>query len=647
MHSTFLGVEIGKRGVLANQTALNTISNNLANSSNEQYSRQEVTMGTLPPLYSPSLNREYGPGQMGQGGEVVSVKRVRDEFVDNRIAEESSLLGQYDIRYKFVKQIEQIFNEPGKPSIKEKYDDFVKSWNDIALNPEDPAAREALIVSSQNMLGFIKDHYQNLQKLRNHVDGLTREKVNEINTLAKQVRDLNVEIVKVQALGDNPNTLLDKRDALIEKISKYADVKIVSNDPDEIMVYLGARPLIQGTKVTELKTVNNPQNDGMASVIWESGEKVVLKNGELKALIDVRDGDILNAMKKLDNFVINLSESVNEVHRDGFGLNPVSGINFFSYKAITGNANGDYDSNKDGQNDSTMIYKVVGTQKLTGAEQIGENGYMNLGPDETGKEVIVSYKATDKVQDVLDRVNGSKARVAAYLDHQGRVVMKGLYQENSKGPDFAIQRLEDTGNFLTSFAGILKQSGANGAFDYRKIGQASQLETNQFTVAYEKNAAMWASLDDSVLKNPMNIAVRTGKDSDGDGILDIPSGKGDGSNAYRIISLLVSENEKNGLDKNTNMDHMPIIVDKNAKSFRPFLDSMVAKIGEQAKSDKMNLDKENSLMTGLKNLRESISGVNIDEELVNLIKYQHGYQASAKMINTMNDMLDIIMKLGR
>ena len=92
---------------------------------------------------------------------------------------------------------------------------------------------------------------------------------------------------------------------------------------------------------------------------------------------------------------------------------------------------------------------------------------------------------------------------------------------------------------------------------------------------------------------------------------------------------------------------MRIMVDKNAQSFRPFLNSLVTNIAEKTKSDKIHLDKEQTLVTSLKNMRESISGVNIDEELVNLIKYQHGYQASAKVINTMDQMLDIIMRLGR
>jgi len=647
MASTFLGIEIGKRGILSHQTGMTTISNNLANSANESYSRQQVKMESMPSLYDPSLNRESTAGQIGQGASATSITRVRDEFVDNRIVEESSLLGNYDIRYKFMKQIEQIFNEPGQPTLKQKFDDFVGSWNDLALNPENNAAREALVTSSQNMLGFVKEHYQNLTKLRSHVDGMVRDKVNEINLMAGEIRDLNVQIVKIQAMGDNPNSLLDKRDAVLEKLSKIADIKVVKTDPDEILVYLNSRPLVQGTKVSKLETVNSPDNDGLASVIWESGEKVQVKSGELNALLEVRDKDILMAMKKLDNFVINLSESINSIHKEGFGLNPVTGLNFFSYQSITKDSNGNYDSNQDGQIDQTRIFKITGTQKLTGDEKIGESGFLNLGSDDSGKDVIVAYKETESVKEVMTKINQSKARVNAYLDQEGRMSLKALYSESKDFPDFAIRHLEDTGVFLTSFTGVLKGSGRNGAFDYKKIDQSNQFASADFTVSYDNKSAMWMNVDDAILNNPANIAARLGKDTDGDGKLDIPNGVSEGKNAFRIISALVSENEKNGLDKNTGMDSMPVMLDKNQKSFRPFLDSLVASIGETAKADKMNLDKENSIMTGLKNLRESVSGVNIDEELVNLIKYQHGYQAAAKIVNTMNEMLDVIMKLGR
>jgi flagellar hook-associated protein 1 FlgK len=647
MGSSFLGIEIAKRGVLAHQTALNTVSNNLSNSSNEDYSRQQVNMKTMHPLYKPALNRESGAGQIGQGPTVASIERIRDEFIDKRIMEESSAMGHYDVRYKFLKQIEQVFNEPGQPTLKEKFDGFVRSWNDLALDPASPAAREALVTSSQNMLGFVKDHYGNLDKLRGHVDGLIREKASEINHMAKQIRDLNVEIVKVEAMGDNPNDLLDKRDALLEDIAKITDIQVVRNDPDEIFVYMNSRPLIQGTKISEIKVVNDPENNGMANLIWENGEPLSLGRGELKALMEVRDKDVLGVMKKLNNFVVQMADSVNEVHREGFGLNPVTGLNFFETRSITPQTNGNYDADKDGQYDSTRLFKVRGTQKLTGQEPIGEDGVMNLGPDETGKDIVITYRGTDRVQDVLDRINQSPARVNAYLDHQGRVNLKALYSETKDNPDFAIRHLEDSGPFLTSFTGILNQSGEEGAFDYRKINQTEQLATDRFTVTFQNNAAQWMSVDESILNNSMNIAVRLGKDIDGDGMLDIPRGKGDGRNAFRIMSVLVSETEKNGLDQNTKLDHMPVMVDKNTKSFRPFLDRLVTGVGEQAKSDKMNLDKEEKLLLSLKNTRESISGVNIDEELVNLIKFQHGYQASAKIMQTMDKMLDVIMGLGR
>lgn len=647
MGSTFLGVEIGKRGLLAHQTGLNTISHNLANSSNESYSRQKVTMKTVAPLYNPALNSEMGAGQQGQGSTVSSIERVRDRFVDFRIMEGSTSKSHYDVRYRFMKQIEQIFNEPGQATLKSKFDQFVQSWNDLALNPDQPAARGALVTSAQNMLAMVQDHYGNLQKLRGHVDNMVRQSATEINHIAKQVRDLNVEIIKVKALGNNANDLMDKRDALLENLSKITDIKVVETDPDEIIVYMNSRPLIQGTKVSEIKVVNDPANNGMAALVWESGEKITVRKGKLKALMEVRDQDVLQNIKKLDNMVIQMAEAVNEIHREGFGLNPTTGLNFFSYQSKTGEANGNYDANKDGQFDSTHLFKIRGTQKLTGKETIGEGGYINLGADDSGKDIIISYKATDKVEDVIAKINQSPARMTAYLDHQGQMVLKGLYAKQPGQPDFIIRHLEDTGVFLTSFTGVLNASGEQGAFDYKKINQAGQLTTKDFTVAYQKNAALWMTLDDAILNNFQNIAARQGKDVDGDGILDSPAGKGDGSNAFRIVSVLVSSNEKNGLDKNTKLDHMPLMVDKNSKSFRPFLDAMVAEVGEKAKSDKMNVEKEESILKGLVNLRENISGVNIDEELVNLIKYQHGYQASAKILKTMTEMLDVIIGLGR
>jgi len=326
--SSFLGIEIGKRGVLTHQTGLNVISHNLANSANESYSRQKVEIGTLPPLYNPSFNRENSKGQIGQGGSVVSVERVRDDFIDSRIMEEASGLAFYKTRDFFMKQIEHIINEPNGPSLKEKFDDFVKSWNDVALLPEDPGARNALVTSSQNMLGYIRDHYENLNKTRMHVDALVRDKVSEINSLAEKIRDLNVEIVKVQALGDNPNDLLDKRDQLIEKLSSIVDINVVKSNNNEIIVYLDSKALIQGIKVTKLEISDEP-NTGMARVIWEYGEEAKINSGELAALLEIRDKDIANTMKKLDNFLVQMVDAVNDIHKTGFGIAPNTGLNFF------------------------------------------------------------------------------------------------------------------------------------------------------------------------------------------------------------------------------------------------------------------------------------------------------------------------------
>jgi flagellar hook-associated protein 1 FlgK len=646
MASEFMGLEIGKRGLLGNQTALNTVSHNLSNSSNKDYSRQEVNFQTVSPLYAPQLNRAYGRGQLGQGMEIASVMRVRDQFIDSRIMTQKSSKEFDETKSKYLTQMEHIFSEPGETSLKERFDEFVKNWNDVALNSDDPAARASLVTAAQTMIGSIRDHYGNLQDMRNHVNSLIESKVGEINDLATQIKDLNVEILKVKALKDEPNDLMDKRDALIEKLSKITNIKVNHKDPDEVFVYIGSQALVQGVKTIPLKAVGNGEKDGMFDVQFEDGKTPLINDGELAALVQVRDENIPEAMQKINNFVINMAETINSVHEKGFGLNTNTGISFFNLASMTDDSRGNYDTNADGQIDSTRLYSIRGNQKVDLNSSVNEPGVLNLGPDDQGKDVLIDYKATDTVRDIMDKVNNSSAKVSMALNNKGFLTIKALYTNNMK-ESFSIRHLEDSGNFLTSLTGILNQSGGAGAFDSNAIDQANRLATNDIRVSYQQNIANHINVSEAILRDPNNIAARGGKDTDGDGMIDMPNGAGDGSNAFQIISKLTSTLERNPQDPNVGLDNHPIMIDKGISSFRPYLDTMIAKIGEDARSSKTSLDKNNTILSGLENMRQSISGVNIDEEMVQLIKYQHGYQGSAKIISVMDEMLDTIIHLGR
>ena len=144
MNSTFHGIEVGKRGLVSHQAALNTTGHNLSNVSNPDYSRQRVHLGTTDPLQPSGITRENSSGQIGTGVSVQKILRVRDSFLDNRIINEKGYLGYWKQRSFFLNQVEALHNEPNMPSIKTRLEQFINDWNNLGNNPTEGGSREVL-----------------------------------------------------------------------------------------------------------------------------------------------------------------------------------------------------------------------------------------------------------------------------------------------------------------------------------------------------------------------------------------------------------------------------------------------------------------------------------------------------------------------
>jgi len=212
-----------------------------------------------------------------------------------------------------------------------------------------------------------------------------------------------------------------------------------------------------------------------------------------------------------------------------------------------------------------------------------------------------------------------------------------------------IRHLEDSGNFLTGYTGILNNSGSQGAFDINRTGEITKLKglESSYSLAPVDHPARQMYVDQAIIRDSNNIAAARGRDSDGDDLPDKITGENDGSNALRIVAALVSENEYNALDQKNKIDHEPVMLDKQSKSFRSYLDKVIGDLGTYTRTANMELKKEEAIVHHLINTRESISGVNIDEEMAALVTYQHGYNASAKFISFMDRLLDtLINRMG-
>ncbi len=130
-------------------------------------------------------------------------------------------------------------------------------------------------------------------------------------------------------MKDNPNDLYDERDRLIDRLSKITDIQISREDKDELIIYIGGRNIVQGKVFEKLDLIPQADNNGYFDIYWKDGEKLALRGGELAALIDLRDIDLYHEIKKIDSFAANVTDLVNELHRDGFGANSKTGNNFF------------------------------------------------------------------------------------------------------------------------------------------------------------------------------------------------------------------------------------------------------------------------------------------------------------------------------
>ena len=246
MTSTFMGIEIGKRGVEAHQQAQNVTGHNLANINTKGYSRQRIEMTAYDPIYLPGLNRAETAGQIGQGTDVGRISRARDELLDRRIIAQAGGEGYWQARDPYIREMEMIYLEPGDKSIRSKMDEFWNAWQELSIYPADTAPRLSLLERGKTLIDGIHDRYFALKSLQERADEDIRMTVSEINDLSRQIAELNNTIQRVKAQGDDPNDLLDRRDLLVDMLSSKINVTVDKRDPDEFMVHTNGIVLVQG-----------------------------------------------------------------------------------------------------------------------------------------------------------------------------------------------------------------------------------------------------------------------------------------------------------------------------------------------------------------------------------------------------------------
>lgn len=622
MASSFAGIEIGKRSLMAHSTQISTAGHNISNADTEGYSRQRVNVRAFDPLYRPDLERAQVAGQIGQGTDVESITRVRDELLDSRIVGQTNVESYWATREKYYAMIESVYNEPEEISVRGNMDKFWQGWQELSVYPDSDAARQAVVTRGQTLTDSIRQQFRGLSEIGKQIDGDIEATVRQVNDISSQIAAVNAEIVRSRAMGDNPNDLMDRRDLLVEKLANLINVTVDRKDPDEFMVHTDGQVIVQGSLARQIKSVPQIDNNGYGKLVWtDTGIDAQFHGGTLGALIELRDKDIRSEVQSLNTMALNFADLVNDVHRNAVGKNNVTGLDFFVQHDFVENTNGNYDRNGDGVEDSSYVFRMTGKNVLRPQEQIGLEGTMTFNG--ASGNVNVSYYASDTVADVVNRINDSNAEVKAYLDRNSNLVLKATSSASMENPDFVIRHVEDSGMFLTGYSGILAQSGEGGAYDFNRADAVTSLDGAQFAVSPVMSPADYMEVNPAVTGDVRSVAAAFAN------II----GDADPGDARAAVEIAAMRNTK--------------VMIGTGRTFDDYFAESVTNVGLKGEQAQNQLASQNKIMDDLRSLRDSISGVNIDEELADIIKFQHGYNAAAKFVTVQDELLDtLINRLG-
>ncbi len=321
IRSTFHAIETAKRSLFTQQAALQTTGHNVANANTTGYTRQVVNMAATKPMEALGMSKSTIPGQLGTGVEFSSITRIREGFLDAQFRNESKTHGSWSIQADTLQKLETIVNEPSDTGLRAVLDKFWKSWHDLSENPEDITARKLVRETAKAVTDAINQTARQLDDLSADITENIGVKANQINTSLETIANLNLQIQRIEGLGDNANDLRDQRDLLMDGLSKIINVTSVETTEGNYQVLMGGTALVEDGEFTPVTA------EGLLAS-FAGGD---LNGGEVHGMIISRDQYVANYQRQLDTLVnglvngdITVTLPAGTVLPDGTTLNNVT-----------------------------------------------------------------------------------------------------------------------------------------------------------------------------------------------------------------------------------------------------------------------------------------------------------------------------------
>lgn len=610
MGSSFFGLNIGQTGLYAYQSALDTTAHNITNAETEGYSRQVMGQQASKAL---SVNSTYG--MAGTGVTVTGVTQQRESYYDIKYWKNNTMFGEYSTKSYYMTEVENYFNDISTDGFTTTYNSLNNSLKELQKNPSSLTVRTQVVNYAKSLAEYFNSVSENMKKTQEECNFEVRNKVDQINSTANQIAALTKQINTLEVSGSAANDLRDQRALLVDELSEIANVSVSEKvvgagiGVTSYVVKLNGVSLVDGNSSNSLSVVprenkvNQNDIDGLYDIVWENGQRFDTGNnnlgGSLQALFEVRDGN-------------------NQFNLKGIS-SAVAGDN---YVTVT-------DTN------------INAVEKLnipeTGTITVGNNDYVYTGFEVTQDPVsgnfIYNFELKDAVTvDVADE----KTSIGESINYKGIPYYMQQLNEFTRTFAKAFNEIHRTGEDLNGdpgtdfFSGSSKVNGKDYTFgplesseDYPFYDPSTfNSQTGGYYEEIDDNKPLYGSyyfmtaenftVNSDFIEDPKLMATTT----------NIVAGADSNDVVNRLMNL---KDNKTLFDQGTP---------------EGFFQTLVAEIGID--TDKANTfsDSQSNILDTIGNQRLSISGVDVDEEAMNLVRYQNAYNLSAKVISVMDEIYD-------
>jgi flagellar hook-associated protein 1 len=279
---TLQGLQTALSGLIAEQTALDTTGNNIANANTEGYSRETVLLEPNAPLPIPAISTQTGEGaQLGTGVDAAAITRIRNEYLDVQYRAQNSALSGASTRSEVLEQAQNAFGEPSSSGIASQLSNFWTAWNSLADAPTSESAKQGVVAAGEQLAGTFNELSAQLSSI-SRTAGEQYEALagagGEVENYAHQIAQLNGQIKLAEEAGQQPNEMLDRRDLLLDKLSALGQVTVSEQADHSDTVSFGeaAKPLVEGTTVNWPQTLTEAAGGQLGALLGLTGPKGAL-----------------------------------------------------------------------------------------------------------------------------------------------------------------------------------------------------------------------------------------------------------------------------------------------------------------------------------------------------------------------------------